>query len=403
MRVNIICFNFKESNIRLQPRRYLYEIAKYLLSQNFNVRLISDGYPSYPKEGEIHGLKIRRVNKLRSALFAPSKELNELIKGEDPHIIIWLMGMTSFLRPSALKKIEKPIIGILTSPIYSIREIMKVGMKELVRHYDHVFIDLLGVIIPRYLIRRVVGLPNFLRLVVLSKSNQDKLANIGVPLKKLTLLPSGIDAFYLDFSEEDQPSELNGGSFVILYLGSPLTLRGADTLIEALGIAKKRASNLKLIILSRLEDEGLVKEEIYLRKLIAKKGLESCVEIVSGSIDRNTVRRHIASVDLVVLPFKIVQSDVPISLLEVMSLEKPLISTDVDGIPELLENGRGIIVRPNDPGELADSIIKVYSDPNLMEDVRKKAREYMVKHPTWEEIGEEFTKLIHQIKETGNQ
>ena len=55
-----------------------------------------------------------------------------------------------------------------------------------------------------------------------------------------------------------------------------------------------------------------------------------------------------------------------------------IIATDVDGIPEVLENGaRGILVKPRDPQSLAAAVHRLLHDPEQLRHWRKQASENM--------------------------
>ena len=97
------------------------------------------------------------------------------------------------------------------------------------------------------------------------------------------------------------------------------------------------------------------------------------------------------------LPFKLVQSDTPIAILEVMALGKPLISTKLDGIPELLNDGRGVLIDPNDPRELADALINLYPNLRLRNDIGERAKEFMLKYPTWDQTTQDIIIIINEI------
>jgi glycosyltransferase involved in cell wall biosynthesis len=52
-----------------------------------------------------------------------------------------------------------------------------------------------------------------------------------------------------------------------------------------------------------------------------------------------------------------------------------IVATSVDGIPEMLDNGKaGVLVPPRRPDLLADAIIKVLTDKALLADMRARAR-----------------------------
>jgi glycosyltransferase involved in cell wall biosynthesis len=64
----------------------------------------------------------------------------------------------------------------------------------------------------------------------------------------------------------------------------------------------------------------------------------------------------------------------PLVLVEAMEFGKPLIATNVGGIPEIIKNSyNGILVEPN-ALELYSAIKKLITDENLRNDIIKNAR-----------------------------
>lgn len=55
---------------------------------------------------------------------------------------------------------------------------------------------------------------------------------------------------------------------------------------------------------------------------------------------------------------------VPATLMEAMAMALPCITTQLSGMPELVEEGKtGLLVAPNNPGQLADAIRWMYTHP----------------------------------------
>jgi glycosyltransferase involved in cell wall biosynthesis len=83
--------------------------------------------------------------------------------------------------------------------------------------------------------------------------------------------------------------------------------------------------------------------------------------------------------DLMVLPSIEDQSGeregIPVSLIEAMSCGIPVISTTTGGIPELLEEGGGVLVPPKDPQSLAEAIERLARDPALRKQLAKAGRQ----------------------------
>src|SRR3972149_7954662 len=65
-----------------------------------------------------------------------------------------------------------------------------------------------------------------------------------------------------------------------------------------------------------------------------------------------------AAADLGALPFLLVPSDAPISILEAAAAGKPVVATAVDGIPSLLPDGALQLVPPGNVEALAGAILE---------------------------------------------
>ena len=79
------------------------------------------------------------------------------------------------------------------------------------------------------------------------------------------------------------------------------------------------------------------------------------------------VETLLRAADLLVSPFECTCKvlDYPLSILEAMACERPVISTNVGGIPELLDGGeRGILVEPRDRTALVRAIRAILEDPS---------------------------------------
>ena len=108
---------------------------------------------------------------------------------------------------------------------------------------------------------------------------------------------------------------------------------------------------------------------------------------MGGWLSREDVWANMQACDAVVLPFVIVESDVPIAILEALARGRPVIASPVDGIPELVD-GRGLIVDPLDADALALAMVRLSQDGALLRRLGSAAREFMATYPTWDEISD---------------
>jgi phosphatidyl-myo-inositol dimannoside synthase len=371
----------------------VYEISKALVRNGVDVTVISDR----PRQGvEIlndNGFKSWYIDRLHS-VFSWSKKLLAVLKKEDFDAIILLLGLTSVLRP--IIKIDKPIFGILTCPVYDRKDILDLGAKEILRNSRILTIHVLGALIPRFLIRS--GFNSYRKLFVLSMANKKQLVKIGIAPSKIIKVPHAIEPKDLvlpnqkeimEFKKKNNPKAIP----MILYFGSPITLRGTDLVIEAFAeISKNHPS--KLVILSRIENSTLISTDNFLRKLAKRKGVTDSVEIITGNLEKNELLKYVSTASIVCLPFKFVISDVPIVIIESMILGKLVISTYVDGIPELLLD-RGLLVEPNDVKGLTKCMLTGLTDPTISNMLGTRARQYMIgNYPDWDAVGGILIKVI---------
>ncbi len=85
----------------------------------------------------------------------------------------------------------------------------------------------------------------------------------------------------------------------------------------------------------------------------------------------------------------------PISVIEAMSLGLAIVSTDVGGMPMLIEHGRdGILVPEDDEKSMANEIIKIIEDPikgeNICLNARKKVEQF-----DWDLVKEQWNRVLN--------
>jgi len=94
--------------------------------------------------------------------------------------------------------------------------------------------------------------------------------------------------------------------------------------------------------------------------------------------------QYVRSADLFALPTLVDKT--PNCVMEALSLKVPCITSDIDGVKELIPPGGGILIKPDDPELLRQKIKWVFENPNEAKLMASRARDFMVANFDWKTI-----------------
>jgi len=131
--------------------------------------------------------------------------------------------------------------------------------------------------------------------------------------------------------------------------------KGQILLVEALGRVAERGRDFHLTLVG----DGEMREDV--EAAIREHGIEDRVTI-TGWASGDEVREHILSARAMVLPS--FAEGLPVVIMEALGLERPVLSTYVAGIPELVAPGRnGWLIPAGSVDALADAVVDVLDTP----------------------------------------
>jgi glycosyltransferase involved in cell wall biosynthesis len=174
------------------------------------------------------------------------------------------------------------------------------------------------------------------------------------------------------FVEPTARREARPSPIRFLSVGRLVAFKGFDILIDACAELQKRGLNFDCEIIG----EGALRAELEER--VSRQNLRERIHF-AGEQSQNYVLAALRNCDIFVLasaPDERDASDIfPTVIAEAMASGKPVISTTVAGIPELVANGEtGLLVSPRDARALADAMEQVARDENLRSDFGRAAR-----------------------------
>jgi|TARA_B110000438_G_scaffold208050_1_gene199797 glycosyltransferase involved in cell wall biosynthesis len=109
-----------------------------------------------------------------------------------------------------------------------------------------------------------------------------------------------------------------------------------------------------------------------------------------GSLEYpDKVREFVTEIDVYALISGIDMS--PLTLQEAQLMEKPVIATNVGGIPELMEDGKtGFLIEKNNPEELFEKLSTLLNNLEKSKEMGNKGREFVKNNFNWDKICNDF-------------
>ena len=223
---------------------------------------------------------------------------------------------------------------------------------------------------PEILRRKIAG-ASF--VVTCTDYNRRYLESISRGDKPIHCLYHGLDENRFSPTERGQYPKI----FRILSVGRFREKKGFRYLLEACLLLKKRGYRFQCDIV------GYGPQQKIMESFIQELDLNEIVYL-PGKLTHDELMEYYRRATVFVLPCVIAgdgdRDGIPNVLLEAMAMEKPVVSTTISGIPEVVENMKnGLLVPPGNAKALADVIALVFQEPQLRKAFGKAGRHTVCK------------------------
>lgn len=163
------------------------------------------------------------------------------------------------------------------------------------------------------------------------------------------------DNFGAIISKEEAREKIGIGKNepIVLFFGFIRKYKGLDLLFEAMADARIKKAGIKLLVAGEYYEDANQYNE-----LIEKLGIKELLILRTDFIQDSEVKNYLCAADAVIQPYRnATQSGVtPLAY----HFEKPMVVTNVGGLPSLVPNRKvGLVVEPNSKA-IADGILEFY-------------------------------------------
>ena len=160
---------------------------------------------------------------------------------------------------------------------------------------------------------------------------------------------------------------IKNDNIIVLYLGRITKEMGLNTIIKSVPMVLSKCKSIKFIIAG---ERGDLEEAV-----ISLKNRYAGNVFLEFSIPFEELVLFYNAADIVIAPTQGDRACGSLAAIEAMALGKPVIASNVGGIPEIVVNNEtGILVEPGNPDALSRAIIKLVNDKSTMQHMGLKGR-----------------------------
>lgn len=190
--------------------------------------------------------------------------------------------------------------------------------------------------------------------LVLSDSNVKLLVEYGIPKSKIFVVRQLFNPVKIKANSKIQKGSIYMNAWMAPH-------KGVHVVIAAFAEVLKKVHNAKLTLETKVLDPHY---ETRINKMIKQLKLKDKIEI----FERKTVDDYLQKIGQanVVVVAEQWENMAPTTLSDALSQGKPVVASNIGGLPEMLKDGiGGLLADPYSPDDFANKIVKIIEDPKL--------------------------------------
>ncbi|AKB18893.1 MULTISPECIES: glycosyltransferase family 4 protein [unclassified Methanosarcina] len=237
------------------------------------------------------------------------------------------------------------------------------------------------------------------RIVSVTDKLKDELVRLySVPAEKVLVINNGAntDIFKpLDQKQARAELGLDDSKKYVCFVGHLAAWQGVEFLIHSSPFILEKCPEVRFLVVG----DGIMKDKLM---EIASKMELSDKFTFTGRIPYENVPVYINAANVCVAPFiEERNSKIGLSALktyEYLACGKPIVASNIPGVKDLIDlSGGGISVPPENPGELANAVVKLISDEETSNAMGERGRKYVVENHSWDGVARKILGICNEI------
>lgn len=233
-------------------------------------------------------------------------------------------------------------------------------------------------------------------VIAVSDAIKDFVLSYGVPAKKVTVVPNGVDvAKFHPHANGSAVRERFGltGKRVIGFVGSLKIWHGLDFLLDGFARVTERFPNAALLIVG----EGPAMPD--LRARVAREGLTRQV-ILTGRVAHAGVPDYLAAMDLAVAPYPALPDFYfsPLKVVESQAVGLPVVAPRLGQLTSLIRDGdTGVLYDAGNLDQFVGVLIALLDDPARLQAMGQHAAAWARENFRWERAVRDATQVMANL------
>ena len=380
----------------------VYQIAKYTAEKGHDVKVLERKWEGLDYKEEIDGIKFERFD-LKICSNVSNKEIvyEQIKKPSGALRLIMDRVLFALKANNYLKKNDFDIVHVHLPFAANVLINLNRKIREKMVYTAHI-----GEEKKRFKLNSGKEMPLLLRFfspdlylmkrvrksVVLNESLKEKLIEKGIEEGKLEVIPNGVNVDDFNLSKEEiervkEKYELN--ETTVMFSGTVTPRKGVEYLVKAAEILKE--NNVLFLIVGNI---NLDRE--YANKVMEYAKLRNLKVRFTGFVPYEDLKALYSTCDIFVLPS--LEEGFGVVLTEAMASGKPLIGSNVGGIPAQIKDGwNGFLVEPGNEKQLAEKIRYLIDNSEERERMGKNSRKLAEEEFDWEKIAGKYLRVYERI------
>ncbi|MEM4166729.1 MAG: glycosyltransferase [Candidatus Bilamarchaeaceae archaeon] len=167
-----------------------------------------------------------------------------------------------------------------------------------------------------------------------------------------------------------------------LFMGPPTTIRGLFHLLLAFDLLAKKNNEVRLVCLFR--SDGMTNQSKVTR-YINNLQCRNRIFTVWRNLSPSDITFFLTKCHAVVMPFLLVPSELPLTIIESIGFAKPVIISESGGTSNFVREF-GLVVPPASIKHLTNAMEILLKDDNLYKKLCAVGHSAYIRHPTWTDV-----------------